>query len=148
MRHIGWLWRPLVYLWSFPTTAIGLVIALAGRLTGGRLYWVMGVLEAHGGLASLFARSLGASAVTLGHVVVALDAQALASTRVHERVHVRQCERWGPFFLPAYFLCRWWVGLRGGDPYRDNPFEKQAFDEERQWYATRRGETEGPILDG
>jgi hypothetical protein len=23
-------------------------------------------------------------------------------TRQHEHIHVRQCERWGPFFLPAY----------------------------------------------
>ena len=40
--------------------------------------------------------------MTLGHVVLGRSAAALAETRAHERVHVTQCERWGPFFVPAY----------------------------------------------
>jgi hypothetical protein len=41
-------------------------------------------------------------AITLGHVVLATTESALKKTRSHERVHVRQYERWGPFFIPAY----------------------------------------------
>jgi hypothetical protein len=32
--------------------------------------------------------------MTLGHVVIARDQDLLDLTRAHERVHVRQCERW------------------------------------------------------
>jgi hypothetical protein len=42
-------------------------------------------------------------------------------------VHVCQCERWGPFFLPAYFLSSAVVWARNGDVYRDNRFEKEAY---------------------
>jgi hypothetical protein len=69
----------------------------------------------------------GVAAVTLGHVVLGASVTALAETRAHERVHVAQCERWGPFFLPAYALASLWARLRGRDAYRDNPFEREAF---------------------
>jgi hypothetical protein len=39
--------------------------------------------------------------MTLDHVVIARDRYSLESTRDHERVHVRQCEVWGPLFVPA-----------------------------------------------
>lgn len=68
----------------------------------------------------------GADAMTLGHVVIGRDAMALEGTRAHERVHVRQYERWGPFFVPAYFLAGAWALLRGGHPYFDNRFEREA----------------------
>jgi hypothetical protein len=66
--------------------------------------------------------------MTLGHVVLGRDEDALDLSRDHERVHVRQCEQWGPFFVPAYFtgaFLAWW---RGGNAYRDNPFEREAYD--------------------
>jgi hypothetical protein len=40
--------------------------------------------------------------MTFGHVVVGASAKALDDTRTHERVHIRQYERWGPLFVPAY----------------------------------------------
>jgi hypothetical protein len=49
-------------------------------------------------------------------------------SRAHERVHVRQYERWGPLFLPSYLFLSLYMYLRGCDPYRDNPFEREAFD--------------------
>ncbi len=79
---------------------------IALGLTASRFTVVDGVLEAHGpGIAALFdliAPRRGIAAMTLGHVVLGRSAAALAETRAHERVHVTQCERWGPFFLPAY----------------------------------------------
>jgi hypothetical protein len=42
-------------------------------------------------------------------------------------VHVRQYERWGPFFIPAYLLCSVWLMLRGYNAYLDNPFEVEAY---------------------
>ena len=45
----------------------------------------------------------------------------------HEMVHVRQYERWGPFFIPAYLACSLGLWLAGKDAYRDNPFEREAY---------------------
>lgn len=68
----------------------------------------------------------GAMAITIGHVVLGVSEAALDVTRDHERVHVRQYERWGPFFIPAYFWSSLVVWARGGHAYLDNGFERQA----------------------
>lgn len=94
---------------------------------------VDGVLEIHGPCIQWFLRRCipipgGAAAMTLGHIVIGRDQQCLDSTRPHERVHVRQCERWGPLFIPAYLFFSLRLLIRGGDAYRDNPFEREAYD--------------------
>ena len=68
-------------------------------------------------------------AMTLGHTILGQTEAALDITRDHEHVHVRQYERWGPFFIPAYFAASFYAWFNGGDMYRDNAFEKQAYDE-------------------
>lgn len=123
----------LRYLWAGPTTAFGLVFAVAAVLTGGRVLARRGVLEVHGGIVRwLLTRAVplagGAEAMTLGHVVLGRTPQGLAGCRAHERVHVRQCEQWGPAFVPAYILASCWAALRGGHAYADNWFERQARD--------------------
>jgi hypothetical protein len=65
--------------------------------------------------------------MTLGHVVLGVNQLALDETRDHERVHVRQVERWGPAFIPAYLLASILAWMRGQDPYLDNHFEREAF---------------------
>ncbi len=123
--------RLLRYLWAFPATAVGLPLVFVALVTGGRAAVVEGVIEAHGGLvARLLARWLliPAAAMTLGHVIVGRDAACLKRSRRHEHVHVRQYERWGPFMLPIYALASLVLYLRGMDPYFDNPFEREAFD--------------------
>src|SRR3954468_21997938 len=121
------------YVWAAPTTAWGMVFLPFIRLSGGAYQVVDGVLELHGGIVATFLEHCtaipgGASAMTLGHVVLARDRELLDLTRAHERVHVRQCERWGPLFLPAYLLASAIIFLRGGRAYRDNPFEREAYD--------------------
>jgi hypothetical protein len=64
--------------------------------------------------------------LTFGHVVLAQDAQALECTRAHERVHVRQYERWGPLFIPAYAASSLWAFARGRHFYFHNAFEEEA----------------------
>ena len=128
------LLRAWLYLWASPTTALGLIVTLIALLTGGRWTIVAGVIETHGGFATWLLRKLvplpgGASAMTLGHVVIGRDERTLRETRAHERVHVRQCERWGPFFVPAYLGVSVWLMVRGRDGYRDNPFEREAYAE-------------------
>lgn len=124
--------RPLAYLWALPTTAIGLLFVPAAIVSGGGMRIVEGVLEIHGGLVAAFLRHCtplrgGASAMTLGHVVIGRSRDLLDFTRAHERVHVRQAERWGPLFIPAYFLLSLLVFLKGGRAYEDNPFEREAY---------------------
>lgn len=124
--------RFFCYVWALPTTSVGLLLVLPAFATGGRGKFVEGVLELHGGfvrwvLTTLVPLPGGASALTLGHVVLARDEECHERTRVHERVHVRQVERWGIFFLPAYVFCSLWLLLRGRNPYRDNPFEVEAY---------------------
>lgn len=65
--------------------------------------------------------------MTLGHTIIGQDRVALDVARDHEQVHVRQYERWGPLFLPAYLGCSLILWLRRRDPYRDNPFERAAY---------------------
>lgn len=124
---------PLKYLWALPTTSVGLLAALLTLASGGKVRPVRGCLEVHGGFATwLLARATplegGASAMTLGHVILGQDEQCLAHSREHEHVHVRQVERWGVFFFPAYLASSGWLWLRGDpDPYYNNPFEREAY---------------------
>ena len=122
----------LRYLWAGPNTLVGLLLALLTRLTGGGWAVHTGVVEAQGGWARPTLQRLpfvnnGALAITIGHVVLAQTDAALDVTRTHERVHVRQFERWGPLFGPAYLLAGAWQWAQGKDPYRDNPFEVEAY---------------------
>jgi len=123
--------RLLSYLWAMPTTCLGLPFVVAALATGGRVRLVSGVLEVHGRTIATLLRHVpiagGASAMALGHIVVGRDAPCLERTRQHERVHVRQAERWGPLFIPAYFLASAIAKLHGGDAYRDNAFEREAY---------------------
>jgi hypothetical protein len=123
--------RLLLYLWALPVTLLGMLVALVARSSGGVLQRVGGVLEAAGGwpawvLRRGFPVSGAVAAITLGHVVVGVSLAALASTRAHERAHVRQYERWGLLLLVLYPLAGLLAWVRGGHPYRDNYFERQA----------------------
>ena len=92
---------------------------------------VDGALEVSGGaLARLVARAtktLRFAAITLGHVIIGLDARCLDNCRAHEHVHVRQYERWGVLFFPLYLASSAWQWAHRRDPYRDNVFEREAF---------------------
>ena len=119
--------RWLRYLWALPTTLVGIATAVLTVVSGGRGRVVDGVLEIEGGVATWLLRRLGAAAMTLGHVVLATDPAMHERTRRHERVHVRQVERWGPLFLPAYAVASWLAWRRGWDYYYDNRFEREAY---------------------
>ncbi|MEE9403338.1 MAG: hypothetical protein V3V20_00460 [Algisphaera sp.] len=123
--------RILTYLWASPTTMAGLFLALLARLGGGEARVVDGVIETHGGLLAALLKRVpitgGASAMTLGHVVIGRNQHDLNLTRAHERVHVRQYERWGPFFVPAYFAACALAWSRGHQAYRDSHFEREAY---------------------
>lgn len=128
-----WLATAACMVWALPWTLFGAAIGLAGLVTGGSVARQGRVLEFSGGAVVWFLKYFplvaGASAVTFGHTVLGRTAEDLASSRAHELVHVRQYERWGPLFVPAYLAC--WLVLRlvGRHPYFDNPFEVEAYRE-------------------
>ena len=120
--------RPVLYLWAFPATAIGLALALAAVVTGGQVRFVQGVLEVHGGVVHWLLCRGGGAATTLGHVILGRNLSCLERSRGHERVHVRQFERWGPLLLPLYVVAGWAASWRGLDAHLDNPFEREAYE--------------------
>ncbi len=121
------LWR---YVWAFPVTLLGLPFVPLTLLTGGRVRLEHGVLEVYGGAARFFLRHcllIDAQAMCLGHVILGQDRDSLELARDHEHVHVRQCERWGVFIIPAYVLSSWWAWRCGKNFYYDNRFEREAY---------------------
>jgi hypothetical protein len=120
----------LGYLWAAPVTALGLCLGLLALASGGRLRWRQGVIEVSGGVVRRLLRGnrfwQGGAAVALGHVILARDPECLERSRQHERMHVRQYERWGVFLWPAYLLIGWGLARKGFHPYLDHPFEKEA----------------------
>ena len=137
----------LRHLWALPNTLLGLALAVLSRRDGDAARWVEGVFEIHGpGIRRLFSRLWieppEIRAVTLGHVVLARDRRSLLATRWHERIHVEQYERWGPFFLPAYLAAALIAVCRGRDPYLGNRFERMATGDDcghsRQEHSSRK----------
>ncbi|MBI1285123.1 MAG: hypothetical protein GC183_12400 [Thiobacillus sp.] len=123
--------RLFIYLWALPATLPGVLVAIIARGSGGTLQQVDGVLESAGGwpawvLRRGFPFSGAVAAMTLGHVVVGASLDALEATRAHERAHVRQFEHWGVFLLALYPLAGLLAWTKGGNPYRDNLFEREA----------------------
>src|SRR5215204_450998 len=119
------------YVWALPNTIVGSALLPAALLRGGGIQVVAGVIEAHGPLLALLLRRCvpidgGASAITFGHIVIGRDPFALGVTRAHERVHVRQCETWGPLFIPAYLVAGVWGWFTGAGAYDGNYFEREA----------------------
>lgn len=130
MRTLTLLWRVLVWLWVSPNTLLGMIAGVAALATGGSCRLEAGVLEFQGGwLHYAFRRLLGgtALAMTLGHTILGPSRAAIDVARNHEHVHVRQYERWGPLFLPAYVMASLWAWLHGRRLYRDNFFEREAY---------------------
>ncbi|TAG26757.1 MAG: hypothetical protein EAZ37_07965 [Burkholderiales bacterium] len=117
-------------LWAAPCSLLGALLGLSALLAGGRVHWADGALECYlgeGALASWLERHQPIAAITLGHVIFALRADDLRRWHAHERVHVRQFERWGALMLLAYPAASAWAWLNGEDAYFANSFEREAY---------------------
>jgi len=119
------------YIWALPNSILGATLGLAVLCLGGRARFLSGALEFYGGLLERLIKKAPAvfrfEAITLGHVIIGINETQLDSGREHEHVHIRQYERWGPFFLPAYAISSLWQIARRRRSYRDNIFEREAY---------------------
>ena len=118
------------YFWASPASVLGLCAACLASVVGAKIKRVGGVLEVSlAPRSAVLCKTVGClpfAAITLGHVVIACNAEQQAALRAHERVHVAQYGIWGPFFLVAYPLESLFQLLRGRKPYLDNRFEIAA----------------------
>ncbi len=125
--------KTIAVIWAGPYSLLGLTIGGLGMLSGGKGRLRDGAIEFYGGGTKWFVRRLPpgihTAGFTLGHVILGQTEDGLDYAAAHERVHVRQFERWGPLMGPAYLLASAWMYWRGRDYYRDNPFEVEAYRE-------------------
>ena len=118
-------------LWAAPWSLLGLLIGVLGLLSGGHVQRKHRTVEFWGGclpaILSIFPFYSGSPVATFGSVVVGRSDRYLDACRKHQMIHVRQYERWGLLFVPAYLACSLALWFRGKRPYYDNPFERSAF---------------------
>jgi hypothetical protein len=116
--------------WALPATLLGLALGLLALVTRGGARVRDGAIEVWGGLPRRMLEVIplrgGVDALTLGHVIVGREDASLLLLAAHERAHVRQYERWGPFFVAAYAIASLSAWARGRDAYLDNCFEREA----------------------
>lgn len=128
--------RVVVIAWAGPWSLLGLTIGVCGLLRGGEIRMFRGTVICYGPSLARWLRCVpivgGASAMTLGHCIVARSLHDALVTHPHELVHVKQYERWGLFFVPAYLINSIYLGIVGRDPYRDNAFEREAYEADRR----------------
>jgi hypothetical protein len=119
------------YLWALPMSCVGILVLPFVLASGGTVSFGSGIIEAEGGLlAPILSRMFSRfpiDAITIGHVILGYSRESLIRCRVHERIHVRQYERWGPIFPFLYLASSSIAIMRGKDPYRNNIFEQAAF---------------------
>lgn len=133
MRHLHCFSK---YLWALPISCVGILFLPFVLSSGGTVSFVSGIIEAEGGiLAPILSRICSCfpiDAITVGHVILGCSRESIIRCRVHERIHVRQFERWGPIFPFLYLASSAIAIMRGRDPYRSNIFEQEAFSASEQ----------------
>ena len=127
------LLQVLRIVWALPYTLLGLSIGGIGLCAGGQVRFRGRVIEFYEGGTKWFVTHIPGGpfmAFTLGHTIHGESESALDIAHDHEMVHVRQFERWGPLMGPAYLISSFVLWIVGRRPYRDNPFEREAYGEE------------------
>ena len=114
------------YAWAAPTTLVGLTAGALTLITGGRIQARRGALEFHGGFSHLVRRRLRLRRHDAGPRHHRARCPCLDVLRDHEQAHVRQVERWGAAFIPAYLAASLLAWRSGGHYYLDNWFERDA----------------------
>jgi len=147
MRRFGSMAR---YVWAFPATLVGVMFSVIALGAGARVHFVGGTMEVVGGsvgrVIGVMPASLRFTAITLGHVIVGIDHDALRRARFHEQVHVQQYERWGVLFFALYILSSVVQLVRGRHPYFDNCFEREAHERDAARLRSEHHAQAGPTL--
>jgi hypothetical protein len=132
-QTIGWLW-------ALPLTAYALPLCLlvaiekwvfkkkqANVIAIWSQYAMVIVVYSPWIKAMLMRHPMGnMQAAALGSCILAQDELALQRCWAHERVHVAQAMRWGIVFPLAYIASSLMATSKGGCPYADNRFEREA----------------------
>ena len=129
--------KALTVLWVAPVSVFALLLLplavwrASWRITGGVLEITSPALSwfLQGPWFRAMSGGAGFAAATIGHVLVARNRASMDNCRVHEHVHVRQCERWGALMPLAYVsagLYAAWRARRWSAYYWDNWFEREA----------------------
>lgn len=132
----------LAFAWASPWSLVGLLIGGVDLIAGGRVRRAGRILEFSGPFVRFVLGRApivrGARAATFGHTVIARTMEDAEEARSHEMIHVAQYERWGLFFGPAYLASTIIQWARGNDPYYDNYFEREAFENDRRLRLTKK----------
>ena len=117
-------------LWALPVTLPALFCAALFCTRRASLQYREGAFDCSG---PSVARALEwlptngrVSAITIGHVIFSRDDDTAVKWCAHERIHVRQYERWGVFFPLAYAAASAIAWSKGERAYYDNVFEREA----------------------
>ena len=116
--------------WASPCSLVGLIVAAPMLALGAAARRHAGTLEIvlrdRGDALGRMVRRVPIRAIALGHVILGASAAELDRWRAHERVDVRQYERWGIALFVAYAASSLWQWLLGRRAYWDNRFEVEA----------------------
>jgi len=113
------LLRALAYVWALPNTVLGIVFGVLA-FQRPRFAWGIVIFDGPSRGSTWAIGAFDRSAVTLGHVVLS-NRPLRGRLLVHELHHVRQYERLGPLYLPAY------LAIYAVTGYRRHPFELAAW---------------------
>ncbi len=123
--------KTILVIWALPNSLLGICVGLIGVGFGSQAQVRQGCIEFYGGpiqrILNRIPPGSATSAMTLGHIILGQSPEILDRLREHEQVHVRQYERYGPLFIPAYLGWSLVLRLQKRDPYMDNPFEVEAY---------------------
>lgn len=126
LRILGWLW-------ALPVSVVGELVAAVFRCTpietvGGPWDDPIEYVARGKGVLAWWFRQRDFGAFTFGDVIIYRDLEQLGSPtlRAHERRHVEQYRRLGPFFFVVYRLCSLLAWVMGRDAYRQNWLEMDA----------------------
>ena len=123
-------------VWAAPITLVALLVAMLLCLRHAKLRYRLGAIDCLGlpvaDTLDWLPTTARVDAITLGHVIFSRDEHIATTWCAHERIHVRQYERWGIFLPLAYGIASVIAWTNGECPYRDNAFEREARQPARQ----------------
>ncbi len=123
--------KVLGHLWMCLNTLVGLLVVLVGWSKWHRFEkgdWSLHFVAKPGGLLSWWFKKYRFVGITIGGVII-FDSVETANTAdyiKHERVHVKQGMKLGPFDPVLYYLSCLIAWVTGQDKYRGSDFEEQA----------------------